>query len=396
MNETNILHKINQYALLILLSLALIAPVMASAVNSSDFNNHYRQALDSSLYHHIKHPLYHVMVRGYKSLFPSNSEQVISFLSIFTFMLPLPSLVFSLLRRSSQRLISDHVLIMLALGLTVMAPITIWTDNHHMIGYLNTLVYHNPTSLALRLFLIPLALVSVNSFKCRSHRSRSHRIGFLLASGSLIVIASLAKPSYTIALIPALGLMALWRVFASRFVNWTLLILGLFIPGLLILGTQYVVVYLNSSNDSGFGLGFLTLFGHWAPLWRIPLQFLLSLVFPVAVYLLFLTDARKHLFLNLSWLVFGVGTLITCFFFEVGPRSTAGNFLWTSYSVVFVLMFASLTFLIEQYVVIQTNTTGHSTAIRSKRSLRLKFAMLIFFIHVLSGVAYYFRTMSVY
>ena len=31
------------------------------------------------------------------------------------------------------------------MGLTIAAPITIWVDNRYMIGYINSIVYHNPT-----------------------------------------------------------------------------------------------------------------------------------------------------------------------------------------------------------------------------------------------------------
>jgi len=74
-----------------------------------------------------------------------------------------------------------------------------------------------------------------------------------------------------------------------------------------------------------------------------------SIAFPLIVYALHFRCARKDNYLNMSWLVFGVSCVWSYFFYEDGQRIGHGNFVWTAYIALFVLMFSSILFLIKHY-----------------------------------------------
>ncbi len=380
------------YLVLLLLSAIVILPIMPSVVDTSDHKKHYKFAFDSNFDHAASHPLFHVTIRAYRDLLPSASRENILSESVLTYMLPLPLVIFWGLTRPARRQLPDLALMFLALAMMIVAPVTIWVDNVYMLGYLNSTVYHNPTSNILRVFLVPLALSSLMIFERSNQHGPRWRVMVAIMSSSLVVVATLAKPSYTIALLPGLLLYALWRFWQKHAVDLVLLALGFCLPGALVLGGEYFLTYITREDGSSLGFGFLTVLAFYVPLWRIPIQFLLSIAFPVTVYLLYLDKARQHLFLNLTWVIFGVGTMISMLVYEAG-RLKAANLVWTSYSVVFVLMFASLQFLVEQDVFERRGEQQRTGLFGSGLSVRFCAAMLTFALHVASGIAYYFRFM---
>ncbi len=402
---------------LVLLALAafLIAPVMSIAINSPDFKSHYYLAIGTIDIDYINHQLFHETVRFYHELLPSASREHISLVTALTFLSLVPLPIFWQLRRASRRQLPNYIILLLTLGLMITTPILLWTDNKYLLGYFNPVVYHSPTMAALRPFLAPLALLSLLIFErqfalptarsstcprsggqssCSIIYGKAGRWSVTASSAALLMLATSAKPSYTIALIPGLCLFAIFRYRFHRSVDWALLTIGFVLPACLALGALYLSTYINLADGSSIGIGFLTVLAHHVPLWRIPFQILLSIVFPAAVYLLYRVEARRHLFLNLSWVIFVVGALISLTIYEGGPRLTAGNFLWTSYIAVFVLMFATLSFLVERYSIERELAADESDLSQSSLSFRFIVAMLLFGLHVISGLRFYIQTLS--
>ena len=382
--------------LLLLLTLTITAPVMTTAVRESlDFRIHYKLALDlpaAKTAPHISHVLWHAVVKVYRQLLPVAADETVMTISILTFVLPLPVIIFLLLKRTSRGGIPDAAAGALALALTVAAPITVWIDNRYMIGYINLIVYHNPTLIALRLFLIPLSLMSLWAINGRNYRNLNHRLFWLLATASVVMLATLSKPSYTIALFPGLVLFAVWRRLNGHTVDWIFLMWGLCIPGGFVLAVEYLYTFVGGFEQGGaIMIEPLKYMSSWIPVWRMPIQLALSLVFPIGVYLLFHGAARKNLYLNFSWIVFAVGAMYVYNLYQDGPGFRAGDFLWSGYSTVFVLMYASLLFLVEQYAKELESKVVHLSRNGFRLSLRSGLAALLFAFHVLSGIAYCIR-----
>ena len=130
-----------------------------------------------------------------------------------------------------------------------------------------------------------------------------------------MLLCILAKPSYAFALLPGCCLFALWRVFRRQRVDWLLLLCGFCIPGSLLMGLLYLLAYASADVESAIRIGVFTFIHHWIPTWRIPIQFLLSLVFPLAVFALYFKRARRNLYLIMCWVIFAVAASCKCLYF---------------------------------------------------------------------------------
>ena len=385
------------YLMVFAFSLLIYAPIMwvAAAQDRPDYREHVRENLkllrgETS---HVSHLLYFGAFVFYASAVPQAdiSLSTISYAAVMTFIVPLPLVILAFLKRISRNQLSDPLLVALSMGLALAAPITIW-PSEFMIGYFNSIVYHNPTLIALRLFAIPVSWFAYYVFTDRGRKTVAGRGKALLLCIILILASIMAKPSYIVALIPGCCVFAIWQLWRRRPVDWVLLIGGILLPGLLLLALQYNSVYVDYSNASNVAIGFLRFFEHHAPLAVLPIRFLFSLVFPIGVLILYFNEARQHVNLMLSWVVFAVGAVIALFVYETGPRESHGNFVWTGYIVTFVLMYASLSFVIEQAVIELRAGSGRGL-LGLPQSERVRTALFLFALHVIAGLFYYLHFM---
>ncbi len=243
------------------------------------------------------------------------------------------------------------------------------------VGYINHLSFHSPTQNLMLIFVVPTSLVALRAISPRPFRNLNQRAFFTLLAILVILLLSLSKPSYSIALLPALGLLVLYRVIRRLPIDWWLLIFGIGVPSLLMLLLQYIVTYSDPQRPS-IAVGWLTFFNvHLEGTVDVLTRLALSMVFPSVVYLLHAREARKDDYLTLAWLTFGLSLIWAYLFYETGRRTADGNFVWSSYAAMLVLMFSSLLFLIKQYATQPF-----------KLSWRLALSAAVFLLHVGSGV----------
>ena len=385
---------IRSFLLIVILSLLIFSPIMSVASRIySDFGVHAEivDKMQQGETTHVSHPLYHLAFMLLNSLAPDLPVHELGLLSILLFILPLPVMIFHCLRRTSNGALPDLLLIAIALALMVIGPVLIWTDKPFLLGYINPTVYHNPTLIALRVFALPLSLLALRAFTvdcCREWK-------MIAVCAAIVVLGTLAKQSYTIVLLPGCCLFALWRHMRGHRVDWSLLVFGICLPGAIVLILQYAYTYLYYDDDSTIAFGILVFMRIWIPTWRVPIQFLLSLVFPLSVYLLFWRQAREHLYLNMSWTVFATSAVISYAFYEAGARLSHGTLLWNSYVTIFLLMFASLLFVLEQHrdAIRARNEESKDSSDSRRTSILLEMpfsaAFMTFALHVLSGLAWY-------
>ena len=380
------------YVLLLLLSLVVYLPVMTRATAAkADFGKHITKALalpDST--GHVVHVLYHAIFLSIHELAPSMPYETVALWAILLVMLPVPIMAFALLRKAAGDALPANALIAVSFALTILAPIAVW-PSRAMLGYMNPIVYHNPTSITARLFVIPLSLLALRIFQLQIDRSLNHRVYFLLLSACMVLLATLAKPSFTLALLPGCCLLAVWRLLRRQVVDWPLLLFGFCLPGASLMGLFFALAFVSNDSDSAITLGFLRQMQAWIPVWRIPVQLILSLLFPLALYALYFEQARRHLYLNLCWVVFAVAAATAYLFYESGERLAHGNFVWGSYNAIFLLMFASLLFMVEQHARERQLGSGDFNSFGVGVSRNVAIASVCFGLHVLSGIAYYYR-----
>ncbi len=386
------------YLFLLLAGLAIFTPIMRHAIdNASDYRNHSRRAYQfPETSSHVSHVLLHAVIRAYDGLFNTAPRSDIMLLAMLTVLLPQPLIAFSVLKRAAKNHFPTAVIALLSLSMAIVTPITLWLDDVYMIGYLNPTIFHNPTFIVVRLFSIPLSLLAFRVLSYRPYRSLNHQAYVLILTATVLILSTLGKQNYTLVLIPALCLYALWHLATRQPIDRVLLVFGFVIPGAFILGLQYLVTYVGHSSGSSVAFGFLTAMQQHVPVWRLPIQLVLSLVFPIGVYALFFAEARRNRYLNFSWIVLGIGAAMAYSLYEAGPRWDDGNFIWGSYAAAYVLMFASLWFLIEQFVREKKATLRENQYSTLRVSLRIKLAMLLFALHVISGIVYclWFQTLA--
>lgn len=147
---------------------------------------------------------------------------------------------------------------------------------------------------------------------------REHKRDYILFAIYLL-LATMTKPSFTIVLVGAAGILMLWRMFRSRFRNFVPTVwLGVcFIPTFMDLLYQFRGVFVPQEGQEG-GIGFT--FGHvWAQYCgNLPLAIGLAIGFPILVLLLNYKELHKDSIYRFSWQVYVMSFLMAFFLYEKG------------------------------------------------------------------------------
>lgn len=241
-------------------------------------------------------------------------------------------------RRSASERIAEAAL---ALALCLAAPIPIGSaaDSNYYFGYVGLATYHNPTIALLRPLALLLFLAAEAAFDpARRGTRRATAVAALLS-----VLAALAKPSFSVALLPALAAAALWQRLESRAIRGTFLAAAIAAPTLLVLGFEYAQSF-ASGGGAGMRLAPFAAFragSHGS----LPQKLLLSGAFPLAVVLCAPRLAARDAGLRLAWLCTGAGLAAALLLDETGPRAGHGNLLWSAQISLWVLFAASARWL---------------------------------------------------
>jgi hypothetical protein len=325
-------------------------------------------------------------------------------------------IVWRLLRHSLRdRNTADDALvaILMSLGLLSASAISFvtWGRGNYYLGYLAANLTVSQTLVVLQ----PLALLTFMAVVRRlaappPGESRKN----LLSIALLASLSTLAKPSYVMVLLPALGILLLARTAAPGSVSRSreglvqivrhylvelrpMLSFGLaFVPVLAAVAWIYVSTYLAVQGQYGEGgsgvkiapflvMAFLQrVFGPQShvPAWLFG-KFVLSIVFPVAVAVAYFPRIRHDLRFQLAWLQFGFG-LVYMYFFAETPAYGSGNFTWSAHTALFILFVVSALILIEQT---PAGEGSRWRALISTRGAAVCLAALI--LHVLGGIGLY-------
>ncbi len=328
-----------------LAALALFWPVVTFVVHEQvDYANHLgylRDALDGgsvgTLLSYFPHFLYHALVYlAYRlglsladaSLAVTAAGYSLGALAVYA------ALVVSLGRPKTPWALAGFV--SLALALMLVMPFNLVTPDNLYLGYIVIHAYHNPTMVMLK----PLALlVWVSAAGALSERGWRPPLWSVALLAGLCVMA---KSSYALALLPALGVMTAGAVIRRQSVAWVRLA-AVALPVLALLVVQAVWF----RNTGGIILAPLAVMRAWAgainPLAddHLLLKLVLSALFPAATAIVCWPAARRDRHLHLAWLAFGLGAFYTYFLAESGERLGHANFTWSGQITLFILFVAS-------------------------------------------------------
>ncbi len=243
-----------------------------------------------------------------------------------------------------------------------------------LFGYFPPNQWHSPTTL----FSKPFALLLLGlgpAVLWPVHGARADRMR-MLASAALVVMAGIVKPSFSMAFLPALGVLA---VLHWRRTDWLWLGVSFVLPSAAVMAWQYDAIYTLSTDRGGVILAPLQVIGFYAPTdlltlgWRLAASVLFPLV-AVACFPSVRTDRR----VQLGWATFLVGAAIGYLLAE-GHSASHGAFLWSGQLAAFVLFAASAV------AVLRAAATG---GVAKGRLVRFTLCGGVFLWHLASGIQY--------
>lgn len=251
--------------------------------------------------------------------------------------------------------------------------------------------FHNATYMAARPFAI-LAFFKYGELLPvyeQPNAVREHKRDYILFAIYLL-LATMTKPSFTIVLVGAAGILMLWRMFRSRFRNFVPTVwLGVcFIPTFMDLLYQFRGVFVPQEGQEG-GIGFT--FGHvWAQYCgNLPLAIGLAIGFPILVLLLNYKELHKDSIYRFSWQVYVMSFLMAFFLYEKGFREMDFNFAWGyMYGIFFAFIGAMLVLLRATAEAVETAKTASKVQIRRNYGV-IGIQWLAYLWHLVCGLYYF-------
>jgi hypothetical protein len=242
-----------------------------------------------------------------------------------------------------QRSASAAIAMLMVVAMPLLNP---WRSHQIYLGQVSPNVWHNST----QIFATPFALLAFVAAVALLRSPTARRA--ILFSG-LILLSTLAKPNYSLALLPVLGIMLIWALvpLAIPLARKVAIVALAFVPVMLLLCSQYLVVFgQEGARKTTLTFAPLVVWGAFSP--NILLSLGLSVAGPLAV--LFAVPRRLQLdkAMILSWLVLMVSILQLSLFAERSDDGTInldGNFFWGSYSSIFMLFVVSAVMLCRAY-----------------------------------------------
>jgi hypothetical protein len=246
---------------------------------------------------------------------------------------------------------------------------------YNYLGVFTPNPFHNATYMAARPFAILAFLWYAKLLEV--YEKGGDRKDYILFAVFLLA-ATMTKPSFTIVLVGAAGLIMLYRLFRSRFSNFRqTILLGLtFVPTFIDLLYQFKGVFVPEEGAEG-GIGFC-----FGSIWRlycdnIPLAIGLAVGFPILVLLLNYKELKCNTLYRFSWQVYLMSFCMTFFLYEKGFRAPDFNFSWGYMYGIFFAFFGALVVLIR------------ATAAK-RHPVRLTLQWMAFLWHLLCGLYYFY------
>ncbi len=219
--------------------------------------------------------------------------------------------------------------------LMIAAPVMLLAglDGRFYYGYIGLANYHNPTIILLR----PFALLSFWMICAVIEKNTRYSWKMILVSVLLVTFSAFVKPSYIFCLFPALLLMIVWAIYRTQAVDTRFLFCGVLLPGLVVLGLQGYFTYLSAnSGGSKIIISALTVESGFSDF--LAVKFLLSIIFPLTVFLVGGSEIHKDPVVLLAWCGFLIGAAQAYLLAESGSRLWDGNFRWGAQIMLFLLL----------------------------------------------------------
>jgi hypothetical protein len=375
------------FSIIVILLFAPVVINMISAGNDAVANIRYAAAWEQSGFFGRPRPhfLFQVLVIAASRFMPGSNNfalagALVSILFYLFLGLIIYLLVAPLWNRSSSRFRS-FATIAFSLGLMLVAPINLLTLAQQNLywGYIRIHSYHNPPMTLLMPFALLLFLLSVRVFK-----GEQASVLLILSSTAVVFLGTIAKPSYAICLLPALALITLIALLQKQSIDWRLLMVGIVIP----LG---VVLFWQSQYHAAAGMGKFVIEPFKVMAFysdNLLPKFLLSILFPAFILVVYWKNTLYDKFMQLAWLTFLVGASYTYLLAETEGWTvnwTDANFTWSAEITLFVLFVASTLFFLRQ---------NAADLMERRFNWKISTSLVLLALHLVSGIIFYISSLS--
>ncbi len=241
-------------------------------------------------------------------------------------------------------------------------------------------VWHNSTTI----FLFPFALLLFwEQFKILK-RDSTPTFEETFYVTVLIVINALIKPSFLFVFIPVTGMWIFlkyeFKNFKKMFIFYLPLVIGVLLIGFLTLSIYFFQAGSFQKESSSIVVsGFFEGLRNWIPAWYIPISLTISFILPLVVLISFKRSLLEHKPFLFALCLTVTGILISSLFIETGPRRSHGNFMWQNVICCYLLLLATLSYLIPRW---------NKMKRKSKTLMGIKIILLG---HFLSGIIYFIK-----
>jgi len=367
-----------QAAILLIFTFLIFFPINLTKIafhDVTDFGTHMEIARDINenpkFWSQVaSHPCWQMMVLTVKNIFSIRMWQAALMVQMGAQVLL--AMILYLLISNALPASKSWLSVLLTLALMIAAPVFLFVfeDGLYYFGYLGINGYHNPTSNVLKPFALMVFGYAVTLINGEEKR---YSLIHIIASAFLVILSSLIKPSFTICLMPALGILIMIRFLRQEPLDWRFAIFGFILPAIAVSGYQYLITY--TSDEIGIIFQPFTvarnLSGRLAP------KFILSIWFPLLVQIFYWKKAVRDSHMILAWLAFLFGIFFTYFLEEGGWRMGHGNFTWSGEIANFILFVTTAHFFFKQW--------------GKNKASRKWFLILVFgFVpHIIAGCIYY-------
>ncbi len=395
--------------LLFIIAFILFQPIVAFLVHEQvDYANHLSYLHDpmdiqaiSQVLSMFPHFLFHLFVYATYKIF-SLSSFAEAALVVSTSAYIIGTLItFWLMTRilgKPRTYVSGLVYGAVTIALMLLMPIDIFTPTNLFVGYIGVNAYHNPTIVLLKPTAMILFWCALAVFKSPYKADGKERRAIpVLVCCAASVFCVMTKSSYMIALLPALIVVVTYRAVRRQPLDWVLFIEGILLPAIVTLGLQILLF----SSSEGFIFAPLAVIYSWTRINPnapndIFLKFMLSILFPLFVYVFYFKAAIKKLYLNLAWVVFAFGAAYMYLLAEGGERLGHANFTWSTICALFILFIVSTTFFIQQVrwktiTPLQAENSIEQRSSNGQYLSRAKISVLVCVLglHIISGIYWY-------
>ncbi len=339
---------------------------------ASDYDEHLKhvEEVRSGIFK-VVHPLFHLVSALLATLF--GTQWGVIFVILMT-QITTGYLVYRILDGAGQRLPqpSNLKLLLMTFALLIVAPLNLWSFPKLYFSYYVTSMYHNPTYQMLKPLALLLFIMSSKMLNFEQ-RNQTKYLKYLFMTVLVGALATFAKPSFTIILLPAL-LMAIFfyrNHLDFRFTAFYYFIFA-FLLTAIVFGQWFLLYNLSVQGEGVVFEPFTLVLKREPSIMLLVLKFLASCLFPVAVAALFFREFIKSRALILAWCCYGVGMAYFLLLAESGSRNSHGNFGWGASVSLFIVFVYSASFLLQQ-----------------NPSKRRKVAFAVLAAHALCGIVWY-------